>query len=732
MSLGFLTPLFLTALAAVALPILVHLSRRRQTRVLDFPSLMFLSRVPYRSMRRRRIRNWALMALRIAAYALIALAFARPLLQGWSGDSSAGESRRHRVIVLDRSYSLGYDDRWPLALAEARRAGEGLAEGDLVSLVTFQDSAETLLAAASDPSLLEAALSGLEPGDGITRFAPATKLARQLLLESATPQRDVVLISDFQRTGRPKGEELHLPSGTEVELVDVGLLASGDPAEIRNVAITDLGLDRGRSAGRDRLAVSARLVNTGGTPAPAVEVELELNGRLIEVQTVAVEAGGRVSVPFEPAVLEAGITTRGIVRARTGDLLEHDDLYQFAVNPSQGVPVLIIDSGRGQPSLFVERALGLGQDPYFRTRRVRVSGLSASDLAEQPVVLLNDVLTDLDAGAAELLAGHVERGGGLWVVMGSAYRTDRRPPVADRLAVPAVTRTERSSASGNAVAVLDFEHPALEVFAAPRSGDFSSAHIFRFHDLELDERHRVLARFADGRAALVEARVGDGRVLVWPSTLDTFWSDLALQPVFLPFVHQLVQYLAGYRPGREWYEVGQVADLSVEAQSRYSDEAAPGVASGEWLVISPSGAQSTVPARESLLLELPERGFWELRPVGPEGAREEPLVVAVNLDTSESDLTPLDVELLESSLQPLVQEEIVREGAAGSDTAEREGRQRLWWLLLALVAVILGLEAFLAWRLSSGGPIPLADRWGRGRAAGTGGPSGRGSPIRSS
>ena len=107
MSLLFLTPLFLGGLAAVALPILVHLSRRRQTRVLDFPSLMFLSRVPYRSMRRRRIRNWVLMALRIAAYALLALAFARPLIQGWGGEDAASESRRHRVIALDRSYSMG-------------------------------------------------------------------------------------------------------------------------------------------------------------------------------------------------------------------------------------------------------------------------------------------------------------------------------------------------------------------------------------------------------------------------------------------------------------------------------------------------------------------------------------------------------------------------------------------------------------------------------------------------
>src|SRR5690606_8724018 len=88
----------------------------------------------------------------------------------------------------------------------------------------------------------------------------------------------------------------------------------------------------------------------------------------------------------------------------------------------------------------------------------------------------------------------------------------------------------------------------------PRSGDFTAARVFQYRPLSGSSR--VLARFGDGGAALTEEPVGRGRVLVWSTTMDSRWNDLVLQPVFLPFVHQLVKYAAGYSPAQPWQVVG--------------------------------------------------------------------------------------------------------------------------------------------------------------------------------
>ena len=79
---------------ALAIPVAIHLIQREKKQIIAFPSLMFVRRVPYESVRRRKIRHWALLAMRLAALALIVAAFARPFVRGVAvGDRPAGRAR---------------------------------------------------------------------------------------------------------------------------------------------------------------------------------------------------------------------------------------------------------------------------------------------------------------------------------------------------------------------------------------------------------------------------------------------------------------------------------------------------------------------------------------------------------------------------------------------------------------------------------------------------------------
>src|SRR5450759_4703051 len=115
-----LTPFFLRGLSAIAIPVLIHLIQRERKRVVEFPSLMFVRRIPYQSVRRRRIRHWALLLLRAAAIALIVAAFARPFLRQSAAAAAVGGGAREVVILLDQSASMGYGDDWDRAREAAR------------------------------------------------------------------------------------------------------------------------------------------------------------------------------------------------------------------------------------------------------------------------------------------------------------------------------------------------------------------------------------------------------------------------------------------------------------------------------------------------------------------------------------------------------------------------------------------------------------------------------------
>ena len=187
--------------------------------------------------------------------------------------------------------------------------------------------------------------------------------------------------------------------------------------------------------------------------------------------------------------------------------------------------------------------------------------------------------------------------------------------------------------------------------------------------------------------------------MLWASTLDSYWSDLVLKPVFLPFLHRVTQHLASYTPPTPWYTAGQVLNLA-EQRSLLADA---WLADAELVAVSPTGRR--VPVNEGQragFLALEEQGLYEIHDATTTEGR--PLTLAVNVDLAESDLTIVDPTELASAVT----------GRAAGDRAstdapartfspeDLERRQGLWWYLLAVAFVLFVGETVVSNRLSLG------------------------------
>ncbi|HEX6938559.1 MAG TPA: BatA domain-containing protein [Longimicrobiales bacterium] len=688
MGLSFLAPAFLLGLAALAVPVLVHLTQRQRKDVVEFPSLMFLERIPYRAVRRQRIRHWALFLLRCLAIVLLAAAFARPFLDRPDAALAPAADAREVVILLDRSWSMGYAGRWEAARAAAERVVAGLGPEDRASLVVFDEAAHEAVPSTADGARLRATLDTLAVGSRATRYAPALRLAARVLAASPRPRREAVLVSDFQRRGWDATEEVRLPAGAGLIPIDVG------KRDAANVAVAGVTFRREHGPHGERARATARLVNAGAAPVRGLAVALELDGRAVRSRRVDLPAHGAAAVEFGPFPL-AGRPVRGAVRAADG-ALPADDAFHFVIAPGQAVPVLILDGADPDASLYLRRALEIGEEPGFRVEAMPARRLRPAALDDRAVVILNDA--PFPGGAAgRRLRAWVEAGGGLIVALGESSRM----PAAElaRALLPGTFGAPADREAGGALGRIDFDHPVFEPFAAPRSGDFSSARFWRVRPVAPADSAAVLARFDDGSPALVERRVGRGRVLLWASTLDAFWNDLALQPVFLPFVHRLVRHAAARAEARPNFTVGQTLDVD-----RWRDAITAGRASDDAratpvVVRTPSGRRIPLePGAAPRFIELGEHGFYEVR----EGEHGDGPVhaFAVNVDLAESDPTPLDPQELAAAVTAPGD----AAGAAGPDTtpAERERRQRWWWYLLAAALALLTAEPVVASRLARG------------------------------
>src|SRR5690625_5166287 len=99
----FLNPLALLALAAAAIPLVVHLFNFRRPRRIDFSSIEFLRTVEKSTMQRVRVQEWLLLLLRTLAVACLVLSFARPILSGGDAASVVQRGRHATAIVIDAS-----------------------------------------------------------------------------------------------------------------------------------------------------------------------------------------------------------------------------------------------------------------------------------------------------------------------------------------------------------------------------------------------------------------------------------------------------------------------------------------------------------------------------------------------------------------------------------------------------------------------------------------------------
>lgn len=657
---GFLVPAFLAAMAALAVPLLLHLRHRDRDKPQLFPSLMFLEKLTIRTEQRQRVSDWPLLLLRLAALALLVFAFSRPLFR--SQRAAAGDARSRAVVVLvDRSLSMGYEGTWPRALDSARAVIARLGTNDRVAIVAYDDVAETRQRLTDDKGAATASLAGLSPRARGTRLAPALRVARQQLLDAPFAAAQVVVISDLQRSGAVGVAGVELPTGVSVRGIAVG------PDAWENSTVHAVDARRVVSGERTLLAVKARVQRHGGTAPQERTVRLVLNGREAATQQVTLAATGETVVTFAPVPAPEGAVA--VQLSLSPDALASDDTLVAVVPRDDDLRVTLVNGAAD--ALFLERALSIGRAPSVQLTR---DAGTAAPTTRTGVVLY------WDAVPGSSLTPWLEAGGGAVVMVGrrlSARRGSLSPLVPATVAGTA----DRLSDRGGTLRDVRTEHPLFAPFREVPDA-LGAVRLFRYARLDAAPEGDVLARFDDGLPAVIERRMGQGRVLVLALPLDNTAGDFPLQPAFLPFVRQLVLHASGRDATPLWRTTGDRWALSSAIPS-------PVVEAPDGTLIRP------VADSQGSAIPLADAGVYRAyaERVGGDAAG----VLAVNVPASESVLTPMDTAELLLGVRT-GGDSISRTTDAPQTDEELERRQSPWRLLLLAALLLLVVETYVATR----------------------------------
>ncbi len=673
---SFLNPLFLLGLAAVAAPIIVHLVRRTKAPRIEFPSLMFVRRVPQRTIRKRMVTNWLLLFLRCLAFLLLALAFVRP----YFGNSAANDAqgRRANVILLDTSFSMRYGKRFEQAQQRAKSAIEQAKGNESFALVAFGQSYETLVKFTSDATKLKSAIDGAQPGSGATEYTQALRGAADLFKEVTQKDRRIVLISDFQAAGRnPAEAAFQLSKDIKLQPVDVG------EQNTSNLAVTDLSAQPLIYQPKYSEKLTARIANFSDDARDGVRVEFQLNEHAVEKRELKIAAHDAAVVEFTGFNLNEGVN-RAVIQVE-GDNFPFDNKFYFTLRRAEQLKALLIETavrGRSE-SFYIRNALTTGENLPFSVETKSAGSVNPTEVGQYRVVILNDAV--ISPALATSLAKFVEGGGGL--IIGTGPHTDAAvfnqvfQNIAPAKLENAVRLTSGSGSEYVTMSEIKTDHPIFDVFR--QSGRLASARIFGYTRTTPREGAAVLARYEDGNPALIEATHGNGKMLLFTSTFDASWNDLPLTPLYLPLIRQMTRFL-GERETHAWNPINQAFTI-VAAK----DGSLPAVD-------APNGDRVTErkqSATGELIINAKEQGFYRLRYANSAD------FAAVNVDSKESDLTKLNVDEFITSVtgaDPKAQASTAANEKLTNE--EAESRQRVWWWLLIMALLLFLTEGILSRR----------------------------------
>ena len=587
---SFLFPAFLAGALAIAVPIVLHFVRRESAPPLAFSDLRFLRRAQTAAVRRRRLRDWLLLALRVAALLLLAAAFARPFF-----DATGLAGRPLTVVALDRSFSMAFPGMFERARAAARAAVAAAPAGDLVGVVTFDDRARVVAEPAPARAAAAAAIGSVEAGYGATRYAAALDAAAGLI---GTREGRIVVVTDLQQSGWDADAGGLVPE--EVAVTAAVVEPAGANLAVTSVAVTPAG-------------AAAVVVNTGAESRPGRMV-LRAAGVVIEAAELAL-APGATDVVFDAELPPAGLLEVAV--EDPGGVAADDRRYHLLGDAGRMQVALV---GSAADAFYLEQALRAGERERFGVRQLDPGGVTATALDGVSAVWLLGT-AGLERPARARLAALVAAGAGLLVAAG--------PRLDPALAAELLGADARFAPppAGNAAgwSVRDARHPIFQAFGAD-PGALGPVRFTRTQPVEL-RGGRVLAAFSDGTPAIVEQDAGAGRLLLLASDLGNAWNDFPRRPAFVPFTHEVTRYLGARRelprnllvaaapPGVDPLpgaavepDAGRAIVLNVDP--RESEPARMTAAAFESRIGRRAGAPAAVAARDGAAVREAEQGWW--------------------------------------------------------------------------------------------------------------------------
>lgn len=708
-TLQFGQPWLLVFLAAVLVPILIHIWSRNRRPELPWAATQLMQRALERVSRRISLQQWLVLLIRVGLLIFLSLALASPLIIDGEQHGEANLRTTVHVLIIDRSYSMRAGEGEANRLNQARLIATNLVdrarEGDGFLFSGFSRELETIIAIpTSERERVINEIAQFETGEDrldVSRLSagldeliqtPALKNFDQVVVHFVSDFCDV----DWEPPARDQIAQIQSRSDLKLVLYQV---ARSSP---RNRWIQSIVADKSQYQLNERAQIQIEVASDEIKQGPGqrVALELKLNGNVVGSRTIDFSNQNIVTEVFNVPMGTTGANQ--LIAEIEPDSLMLDNRRHLICSVVERPRILIVE-GKPGAAKFIELALktsgaiassdsiGGNSVTPFELTTTSSGNLSEFELKRFDCIIIDNP-NPIERSETLRLRHFMASGKTVVLFLGdrvdrNAFNTHWNDPVADTpgfnlaLGVVAPFRDYR-------IDPLEYASPLISDFRGNEDAGLLQLPIWSYVKTQINdpESTRVDLAFENGDALMLTVELGSGRCILFTSSSSSLsrdrsdpkraWNALEIWPSYVPLIGSIVN--SAIQPGAATeYQIGDIAAGQFEFFSPIRDATLlQASATRNRLIFGQADGQvrwQSEPFREA--------GFVQLEFAAADN-RVASLTLAVNSPVEESNLQMLSVSdsLLQSNLETASPE---------SGSRSNGPLNSFQWILLILAGLLL-------------------------------------------
>ena len=561
----FLNPAVLFGLLAASIPVLIHLFNLRKLKKIEFSTLAFLKELQKNKIRKIKLKQWLLLALRVLIILFLITAFARPTLEGVAIGGTTSAAKTTAVIILDDTYSMlvvdGKGSYFNQAKGTIQELIRQLQEGDEAALVLVSDKGKEEIVPTSNLKEFSKMIDNIPLSYSTGTLHNSIIKAGDILYKSKNFNKEIYLLSDFQ-TGSLGKENTYsdLSSILNNKIKLYAFNYSGK--EVYNIGIDELKLNTQIFEKSKPVGFTVTVTNYSKRTAQNVVVSLFLNGERCAQQSVTLNGGESKVVNMDAVAKQTGFVD-AVAEIEDDEIMQDNKRYTNLYIPKE-VPVIIF-SDNSQDDDFIQLALKASDESSaLNITSKNLNQISSFNLSQYDAVIL---IPSGNLPNPERIKTYVQGGGGLILFPGSTPNLQSFQQVTQSLNIPspqALAGKVNEDANPVSFENVEYNHPIFQnLFQKEDKKKIESPNIYAHYKITTQGKGENIITLLDGSSFLSEYKSGKGDVFLFNISPVLSWSNFPLKSIFVPLITKSVFYVASKDRNQNTFIAGENADINI-------------------------------------------------------------------------------------------------------------------------------------------------------------------------